>query len=124
MVYDKDRLEEREWSAQEIPKLLDDWPVVWVNVIGLGTESTLRAIAQVFRLHPLAFEDVVHVHRRKVILMTSVLRPADSRLWKRASPNSSACSNRVCAHVSGAARRQFQSRASRPAARSQHRAQT
>jgi magnesium transporter len=66
MVYDKDRLEEQtiDDPQQEIPQLLDDWPVVWVDVIGLGTESILRAIADVFRLHPLALEDVVHVHQR------------------------------------------------------------
>jgi magnesium transporter len=66
MVYDKDRLDEQtiDDPQQEIPKLLEDWPVVWVDVIGLGTESTLRSIAQVFQLHPLALEDVVHVHQR------------------------------------------------------------
>lgn len=66
MAYDKDRLIERliDDPAQELPPLLAEWPVVWVDVTGLGSEKMLRAIAQVFRIHPLAFEDVVHVHQR------------------------------------------------------------
>lgn len=38
--------------------------VVWVNVEGLGSEPTLRELQEIFRLHPLALEDVVNVHQR------------------------------------------------------------
>ncbi len=66
MAYDKDRVVEKEVRnpAQELPPLLNEWPIVWVDVVGLGTEATLRALADVFRIHPLALEDVVHVHQR------------------------------------------------------------
>jgi len=66
MAYDKDRVVEQEIQdpAAEIPPLLGKWPVVWVDVVGLGTEATLRALAQVFHIHPLALEDVAHVHQR------------------------------------------------------------
>jgi magnesium transporter len=40
---------------------------VWVDVIGLGTEDKLRAIADIFKIHPLALEDVVHVHQRSKV---------------------------------------------------------
>jgi magnesium transporter len=38
--------------------------IVWVNVEGLGSESILRQLGQIFHLHPLALEDVVNVHQR------------------------------------------------------------
>ena len=38
--------------------------VVWLNVEGLGDEATLRSIAALFGLHPLALEDAVNVHQR------------------------------------------------------------
>jgi magnesium transporter len=47
-----------------IPETLDDWSMVWINVVGLGDEATLRQIAERFGLHRLAVEDVVNVHQR------------------------------------------------------------
>lgn len=38
--------------------------VVWLDVQGLGDEALLMALAQRFKLHPLALEDVAHVHQR------------------------------------------------------------
>lgn len=66
MAYDKDRVVEKEIRnpARELPALMEEWPVVWVDVVGLGTEATLRALADIFHIHPLALEDVVHVHQR------------------------------------------------------------
>jgi hypothetical protein len=40
------------------------WPVVWVDVVGLGDAKTLLAVSEAFGLHPLALEDVVNVGRR------------------------------------------------------------
>jgi magnesium transporter len=65
IAYDKDRvIEQKVDDPRELRDLLGKWPVVWVDVVGLGIEATLRAIADVFRMHPLALEDVVHVHQR------------------------------------------------------------
>jgi magnesium transporter len=65
MAYDKDRLLEQEVEdPRDLQQLLNDWPVVWVDVVGLGDEGWLRGIAQVFHLHALALEDIVHVHQR------------------------------------------------------------
>jgi magnesium transporter len=65
MAYDKDRCAEQEISDPgELQPLLNQWPVVWVDVIGLGTEAILRQLAKIFHMHALALEDVVHVHQR------------------------------------------------------------
>jgi magnesium transporter len=42
-----------EWSA-----------VRWVNVDGIGDLAVIRALAEKYRLHPLAIEDVLHVPQR------------------------------------------------------------
>jgi magnesium transporter len=65
MAYDKDRVvEQKIEDPRELNEFLQKWPVVWVDVVGLGSEDTLRSLAQIFRIHPLALEDVVHVHQR------------------------------------------------------------
>lgn len=40
------------------------WPVVWINVDGLGDHEAIRRLGALFGLHPLALEDVVHLHQR------------------------------------------------------------
>jgi magnesium transporter len=65
MAYDKDRvIEEAVDDPAKLEAFLGKWPVVWVDVIGLGSEDTLRGIAKAFNIHPLALEDVVHVYQR------------------------------------------------------------
>ena len=65
MAYDSDRVVEQKIDdPNQLNEFLGKWPVVWVDVVGLGSEETLRAIAQMFHIHPLALEDVVHVHQR------------------------------------------------------------
>ena len=44
--------------------LLGAWPVVWVNVDGLGDADVLARLGEIFQLHPLALEDVVQVTQR------------------------------------------------------------
>lgn len=51
-------------DAASIKPHLERNVVVWVNVEGLGDEATLRSLAELFELHPLALEDVVNVHQR------------------------------------------------------------
>jgi magnesium transporter len=65
IAYDKDRVvEEAIEKPGELQEMLSKWPVVWVDVIGLGSEDTLRSIAKIFNIHPLALEDVAHVYQR------------------------------------------------------------
>lgn len=65
MAYDQQRVVEKEiTSPGELQEFLGKWPVLWVDVVGLGTEEKLRAIAQMFQIHALAIEDIVHAHQR------------------------------------------------------------
>jgi magnesium transporter len=65
MAYDKERVAEQKIeNPRDLKELLGKWPVVWIDVVGLGSEDKLRAVAEVFQIHPLALEDVVHVHQR------------------------------------------------------------
>lgn len=57
-------VEQRITSAKEIVPFLEKWPVTWINVEGLGDVNLLRELGELFKLHPLALEDVVHVHQR------------------------------------------------------------
>jgi magnesium transporter len=43
---------------------LDKYPVVWVNVDGLGDATVVRKLGEIFGLHRLALEDVVNTHQR------------------------------------------------------------
>jgi len=49
---------------QQLPPILQQYPVTWVNLDGLGDVEALRQLAELFHLHPLAMEDVVNVHQR------------------------------------------------------------
>ena len=57
-------VEQRVQGAEEIAPILDRWDVTWVNVDGLGDADLIRDLGALFGLHPLALEDVVHVHQR------------------------------------------------------------
>lgn len=48
----------------EVERFLERFPVVWLDVTGLGNAELLRAIGEHFHLHELALEDVVNVHQR------------------------------------------------------------
>jgi magnesium transporter len=65
IAYDKDRcVEKSHVSVKELKEFAERWAVVWVNIVGLGSVDTLKSIAEVFQIHPLAMEDVVNVHQR------------------------------------------------------------
>lgn len=51
-------------SVEQLKPLLQHWPVVWVDVAGLGTARTITDLGELFGLHALAMEDVVNVHQR------------------------------------------------------------
>jgi magnesium transporter len=63
--YGPEGLEELEVaSPAELPPLLGRWPVLWVDVVGVGDAEAIGAIGQAFDLHRLALEDVINVHQR------------------------------------------------------------
>lgn len=50
-----------------VQRMRKRWPVVWVNVIGLGDAAALQEIADEFGLPPLALTDVVETYKRPKI---------------------------------------------------------
>ncbi|MBC7819893.1 MAG: magnesium/cobalt transporter CorA, partial [Planctomycetaceae bacterium] len=65
--------------------LLSQWPMTWVNVTGLADARQLETLADLFGIHPLAMEDVVHGHQRPKVedyhqylfLVTRMIEEAD-----------------------------------------------
>ncbi len=47
-----------------IRQFLDQYPVLWVNVDGLGDAGVINFLGQIFGIHSLALEDVVNTHQR------------------------------------------------------------
>src|SRR3954469_12662561 len=65
MAYGKDKcIEKTVENLDELKTLLEQMPMIWVDVVGLGSEDVLRKLAEIFKMHPLALEDVVYVHQR------------------------------------------------------------
>jgi magnesium transporter len=65
MAYGPDRVEEVEITdADELSEIIGRWPVTWVNVDGLGDLAVIRRLGEIFGLHNLALEDVIHVRQR------------------------------------------------------------
>ncbi len=65
IAYDSDRVVDKiVENPNEIADYLDNWPVTWVNVSGLGDRATLESLAETFHVHTLALEDVVNVYQR------------------------------------------------------------
>jgi magnesium transporter len=85
LVYGPEEVDERELSSvSEIRALLEAWPVVWINVDGLGDERVLKELGEVFDLHRLALEDVINLGQRPKV------EPYDNHLFvvaKMPSPN-------------------------------------
>lgn len=75
-AYGPDTLEERELSSpREVSAFLGTVPVVWLDVAGLGDIAIIQEIGEIFGIHHLALEDVVHVHQRAKV------EPYDDQLF-------------------------------------------
>lgn len=64
MAYGPDGYIEQEIDVEEVEGHLGSWPVVWINVDGLGDERILSRLGEIFSLHRLALEDVVNLGQR------------------------------------------------------------
>jgi len=65
IAYGPDGLHEQAIAhPDELRALRGKWPVLWVNVNGLGDAVVLQQLGALFGLHKLALEDVVNVHQR------------------------------------------------------------
>jgi magnesium transporter len=51
-------------NVEQLRRYLTSSTNVWIEVQGLGDEPTLRALADLFSIHPLALEDVVNAPQR------------------------------------------------------------
>ncbi|MFA7257606.1 MAG: magnesium/cobalt transporter CorA, partial [Kiritimatiellales bacterium] len=60
-------LEKRIADVHELNELIGKYQVLWVNVDGLGDESIIRYLGQLFKLHPLALEDVTSLRQRSKV---------------------------------------------------------
>lgn len=57
-------IERRIHSVDEIRQFQNRYPVLWVNVDGLADVELIGEVGELFGLHSLALEDVVHLHQR------------------------------------------------------------
>lgn len=65
VAYDVDKLqEETVTDLVAIEANLGKWPVLWVNVEGLGSPEIIKRLGEIFNIHPLAMEDIIHLHQR------------------------------------------------------------
>jgi len=63
--YGPNELVERDVAAvSELADVMGHHPVLWLNVDGVEHAATVEQIGRAFGLHPLALEDVVHLHQR------------------------------------------------------------
>ncbi|XXX74609.1 magnesium/cobalt transporter CorA [Sorangium sp. So ce134] len=65
--YDAEVVSEKEIQTLDecIPYLTDDRPsITWVDVRGLGHKATFERLGEIFKIHPLALEDMVNVPQR------------------------------------------------------------
>jgi magnesium transporter len=64
-AYDADHLEETKIAqVGDIKPYLAKWPTVWVNVDGLADPKVIADLGELFGLHALALEDVLHIPQR------------------------------------------------------------
>lgn len=51
-------------SPDEIQNYVGMFPVIWINIDGLGSAEIIQRVGDMFQLHPLALEDTMNVHQR------------------------------------------------------------
>lgn len=68
ITYNKDKLEEKEFSREdEIKSLLSDKAVNWINIDSIEDVGYIKKITAQLNIHPLITEDIVHVGQRPKI---------------------------------------------------------
>ncbi len=64
-AYDVDGLEEpKVTTVADIEIYRQKWPMIWVNVDGLADARVISDLGEMFSLHALALEDVLHIPQR------------------------------------------------------------
>lgn len=59
--------EAENYDIEGVHHLMSKYPVVWLNVDGLGGRRVIERVGELFGIHALALEDVVNVHQRAKI---------------------------------------------------------
>lgn len=68
MAYGPDQyIEKRIDDVRELETLIGKYQVLWVNVDGLGDAAVIQYLGQLFKLHPLALEDVTSLRQRSKV---------------------------------------------------------
>ena len=68
IAYSGERVLERTAeSPEELTAIIEEWPVTWIDIDGLGDLPLLQRVAKVLALHPLALEDVMTSHQRSKV---------------------------------------------------------
>jgi magnesium transporter len=57
-------VEDRAPSLERVRQLGEKAGITWLDVTGLGNAELVGRVGELFGLHPLALEDVLHVHQR------------------------------------------------------------
>lgn len=64
-AYSPEAMREREIvRVEELVEDLQNYPVTWIDVSGLGQIETIARLGELLHLHPLALEDSVNTHQR------------------------------------------------------------
>ncbi len=65
IAYGHDKAIDVEISdPRQVNEYLHKYPIVWVNVDGIGDANIIKTLGEIFDIHPLALEDVSHVRQR------------------------------------------------------------
>jgi len=71
MAYDGEKLTERDLRTaadfKQLPQIVEQHKVTWVNVQGMGDADVIRRLGDCFALHPLALEDASNNHQRSKV---------------------------------------------------------
>jgi magnesium transporter len=63
--YGPDSIEDETLSGlDQLPRLDHKWQVLWLDISGAVDEHLVRSLGNIFGLHELALEDVMHRHQR------------------------------------------------------------
>ncbi|MBX9789171.1 MAG: magnesium/cobalt transporter CorA [Pirellulales bacterium] len=62
-----DCVEKQLDNVDQVRDYLGRFPFVWLNIDGLADSRVVAAAGKIFNLHPLALEDVLHVHQRSKV---------------------------------------------------------
>lgn len=63
--FSETKVDERELShIDECIPFIDQESITWIDIRGIGHEPTFRRLGEIFKIHPLALEDLVNVPQR------------------------------------------------------------